>query len=134
VDKVSAAVFGFDEKEDNGFGVGQGKRGHRPQKQAGQLSAVRFVGADNTIKRYYHDDMNKPPYEITGSILSLYGKINDRLGQCKGLMLVRPEAHLRRDNRIKTIQSSLAIEGNTLEIEQVTAIMNICLPAAAMWN
>jgi Fic family protein len=68
--------------------------------------------------------MNKPPYEITGSILSLYGKINDRLGQCKGLMLVRPEAHLRRENRIKTIQSSLAIEGNTLEIEQVTAILN----------
>lgn len=68
--------------------------------------------------------MNKPPYDITSSILDLYGKINERLGQCKGLMLVRPEAQLRRKNRIKTIQSSLAIEGNTLEIEQVTAILN----------
>ncbi|HBG20574.1 MAG TPA: cell filamentation protein Fic [Desulfobulbaceae bacterium] len=68
--------------------------------------------------------MNKPPYDITSSILDLYGKINERLGQCKGLMLVRPEAQLRRENRIKTIQSSLAIEGNTLEIEQVTAILN----------
>jgi len=67
--------------------------------------------------------MNKPPYEVTTSILDLYGKINERLGQCKGLMLIRPEARLRRENRIKTIHSSLAIEGNTLEIEQVTAIL-----------
>jgi Fic family protein len=38
-------------------------------------------------------------------------------------MLIRPEARLRRENRIKTIQSSLAIEGNTLNIENVTAIL-----------
>jgi len=39
-------------------------------------------------------------------------------------MLLRPEARLRRENRIKTILSLLAIEGNTLEIDQVTAILN----------
>nr|WP_281389167.1 Fic family protein [Spirochaeta isovalerica] len=39
-------------------------------------------------------------------------------------MLVKPEARLRRQNRIKTIQSSLAIEGNTLNIENVTAIID----------
>jgi Fic family protein len=38
-------------------------------------------------------------------------------------MLTRPEARLRRENRIRTIQSSLAIEGNTLGLEQVTAIL-----------
>lgn len=65
----------------------------------------------------------KPPYEITSRILSLYGEITERLGQCKGLMLVRPEARLRRENRIRTIHSSLAIEGNTLELDQVTAIL-----------
>lgn len=64
-----------------------------------------------------------PPYEITAAILNSYGKINERLGQCKGLMLIRPEAHLRRENRIKTIHSSLAIEGNTLQIDQITAIL-----------
>jgi len=68
--------------------------------------------------------MNKPPYEVTGSILNLYGQINERLGRCRGLMLIRPEAQLRRENRIRTIQSSLAIEGNSLEIEQVTAILD----------
>jgi len=67
--------------------------------------------------------MYKPPYEVTTAILYLYGKINERLGQCKGLMLIRPEARLRRENRIRTIHSSLAIEGNTLQIDQVTAIL-----------
>ena len=39
-------------------------------------------------------------------------------------MLVKPEARLRRQNRIRTIQSSLAIEGNTLDIENITAILD----------
>lgn len=65
----------------------------------------------------------KPPYEITAEILSLYGQIKELLGQCRSLLLVRPEARLRRQNRIKTIHSSLAIEGNTLDIGQITAIL-----------
>lgn len=66
----------------------------------------------------------KPPYEITAEILSLYGQIKELLGQCKSLLLVRPEAKLRKQNRIKTIHSSLAIEGNTLDIDQITAIVD----------
>jgi len=66
----------------------------------------------------------KPPYEITKTILDLYGQITESLGICQSLMLVKPEARLRRQNRIKTIQSSLSIEGNTLNIENVTAIIN----------
>ena len=65
----------------------------------------------------------KPPYEITNKILALYGQITEALGQCKSLLLVKPEARLRKRNRIKTIHSSLAIEGNTLDIEHVTALM-----------
>ncbi|MDD3926180.1 MAG: Fic family protein [bacterium] len=37
--------------------------------------------------------------------------------------MVKPEARLRKQNRIKTIHSSLAIEGNTLDIEHVTALI-----------
>lgn len=66
----------------------------------------------------------KPPYEITKTILTLYGEITEALGICQSIMLVKPEAHLRRQNRIRTIQSSLAIEGNTLDIENVTAILD----------
>lgn len=65
----------------------------------------------------------KPPYEITNKILSLYGQITEALGICQSILLVKPEARLRKQNRIKTIQSSLAIEGNTLNIEHVTAII-----------
>lgn len=66
----------------------------------------------------------KPPYEITSAILSLYGEIKELLGQCKSLLLVKPEAKLGKQNRIRTIYSSLAIEGNTLNLEQITAIIH----------
>ena len=64
----------------------------------------------------------KPPYEITHKVLERYGQISEALGLCQSLLLVRPEARLRKQNRIQTIQSSLAIEGNTLNVDQVTAI------------
>jgi Fic family protein len=66
----------------------------------------------------------KPPYDITPRVLSLYGRITEALGVCKSLLLVKPEARLRKENRIKTIYGSLAIEGNTLGISHVTAIIN----------
>lgn len=65
----------------------------------------------------------KPPYEITHRILDLYGRITEALGLCKSLLLVKPEAKLRKQNRIKTIHSSLSIEGNTLDIKHVTALI-----------
>jgi len=66
----------------------------------------------------------KPPYEITQKILELYGQIQEALGICQSILLVKPEAKLRKQNRIKTIHSSLAIEGNTLNIEHITAIID----------
>lgn len=65
----------------------------------------------------------KPPYVITNKILTLYGQITEALGICQSILLVKPEAKLRKQNRIKTIHSSLAIEGNTLKIEHVTALI-----------
>lgn len=65
----------------------------------------------------------KPPYEISRTILSLYGQITEALGICQSLCLIKPETKLRRQNRIKTIHSSLAIEGNTLTLEHVTALL-----------
>lgn len=65
----------------------------------------------------------KPPYDITNRILMLYGQITESIGLCKSLLLFKPEAQLRKQNRIKTIHSSLAIEGNTLNIEHVSALL-----------
>lgn len=65
----------------------------------------------------------KPPYEITPKILSLVASISEKLGMTDAVHLHKPPATLRRKNRIRTIQSSLEIEGNTLTEEQVTALL-----------
>lgn len=65
----------------------------------------------------------RPPYEITSSILQLIANIAEKTGRANALYLNKPSAQLRKDNRIKTIQSSLGIEGNTLSFEQVTHIL-----------
>ena len=65
----------------------------------------------------------KPPYQFTESILKLTASISEKLGEIKAAHLSKPPTELRKKNRIKTIQSSLEIEGNTLTIEQITAIL-----------
>lgn len=67
--------------------------------------------------------LNIPPYEITTPILNEVISISQKLGAIDALMLERPPARLRKENRIKTLQASLAIEGNTLSLEQVTALL-----------
>jgi Fic family protein len=66
----------------------------------------------------------KPPYEITGKILSLIATISERIGEINAAHLIKPPTELRKRNRIKTIQSSLGIEGNTLTVEQITDLLN----------
>lgn len=65
----------------------------------------------------------KPPYDITSEILCLISNISKKLGEVNAIFLHRPTPNLRKQNRIKTIQSSLQIEGNTLTVEQITAII-----------
>lgn len=64
-----------------------------------------------------------PPYTLTKKILSQVAQISTLLGKLKGLNLVTPEPKLRKKNHIKTIKSTLAIEGNTFTQEQITAIL-----------
>lgn len=68
--------------------------------------------------------MVAPRFEITERILNLVSAINRLLGKYEGLTGAKPQPKLRRLNRIKTIQGSLAIEGNTLTLEQVTAVLD----------
>jgi Fic family protein len=65
----------------------------------------------------------KPPYQITNKIVGLIASISEKIGEVNSAHLYRPPTELRKRNRIKTIQSSLQIEGNTLSIEQITAIL-----------
>jgi len=64
-----------------------------------------------------------PPYEITSSILKLITSISEKIGEVNANLLNRPSPKLRKQNRIKTIHSSLKIEGNTLTEEQITALV-----------
>lgn len=66
----------------------------------------------------------KPPYSVTDTILQLVASISEKIGAINATHLDRPPAELRKSNRIKTIQASLEIEGNTLSIEQITALLN----------
>jgi len=66
----------------------------------------------------------KPPYEVTSKILKLISSISEKIGEIKSARLIKPPTELRKRNRIKTIQSSLEIEGNTLTVEQITDLIN----------
>jgi Fic family protein len=66
----------------------------------------------------------KPPYLVTENILKLVVSISERLGEISATHLYKPPTELRKKNRIKTIQSSLEIEGNTLTEEQITALLD----------
>jgi Fic family protein len=65
----------------------------------------------------------KPPYQITHTILFRTASIFEKIGAIKSYFLERPSPLLRKQNKIKTIHSSLKIEGNTLTQEQITAIV-----------
>lgn len=65
----------------------------------------------------------KPPYEITPLILKHITSIAEKIGEVNAKFLVKTNPTLRKQNQIKTIHSSLRIEGNTLSEEQITAIV-----------
>jgi Fic family protein len=65
----------------------------------------------------------KPPYEITSSILKLISSISIKIGEVNANYLNKQSPQLRKQNKIKTVHSSLSIEGNTLSEDQVSAIL-----------
>ena len=65
-----------------------------------------------------------PPFHITDKSINLLAKISEQLGRIKTSRRSVVNPRLRRQNRIRTIHSSLAIEQNTLSLEQVTAILD----------
>lgn len=66
----------------------------------------------------------KPPFEITNQIIDYVAEIAELIGRLNAAHLLSTNPTLRRANRIRTIHGSLAIEQNTLPLEQVTAVLN----------
>lgn len=65
----------------------------------------------------------KPPYTINSSIIQLIADIAQKIGAINSTLLIKEVPTLRKKNRIRTIQASLAIEGNTLTVDQITALI-----------
>lgn len=65
----------------------------------------------------------KPPFEITTAIIDHVAEIAELVGRLTSMNHLSASPTLRRINRIKTIHGSLAIEQNTLSLEQVTAVL-----------
>lgn len=66
----------------------------------------------------------KPPFTITHKIANLVAQIAEQIGKVQGSGEYRRNLHLRKVNRLRSIQSSTAIEGNTLSLEQITALID----------
>lgn len=66
----------------------------------------------------------KPPFHMTNKMTFLIAEISEQIGRITVIQDETITPHLRRENRIRTIHSSLAIEHNSLSLEQVTAILD----------
>ena len=66
----------------------------------------------------------KPPFEITNQMIGYVAEIAELVGKLSAVFSLSANPTLLRSNRIRTIHGSLAIEQNTLSLEQVTAVLN----------
>lgn len=66
----------------------------------------------------------KPPFEITNQMIDRVAEIAELVGRLSAASALSTNPTLRRSNRIRTIHGSLAIEQNTLSLEQMTAVLN----------
>lgn len=65
----------------------------------------------------------QPPFQLSHRMTTLVADIAERLGAWKAANRGALVPEVRRGNHIRTLQASLAIEQNTLSLEQVTAVL-----------
>lgn len=95
---------------------------HRWGQNCTWIRAIQIYGVgDYSMTKGY------PPYTITSTALKLVAAISEQLATLSATGTLTAESlspQLRRENRIRTIHASLAIENNTLSLEQVTDIID----------
>lgn len=65
-----------------------------------------------------------PPFHITNRMLMYVSSISEKIGQINAIHRLDPRPHLRKNNRIRSIHSSLKIEANSLSLDQVRDIID----------
>lgn len=66
----------------------------------------------------------KPPFTITNEMLAYVSSVSEKVGRISAISNLESKPHLRRNNRIKSIHSSLKIEANSLSLGQVRDVIN----------
>lgn len=66
----------------------------------------------------------KPPFTITNEILAYVSSISEKIGHISAITNLESKPHLRKNNKIKSIHSSLKIEANSLSLGQVRDVIN----------
>ena len=66
----------------------------------------------------------KPPFTITNKMLDYVSNIMEKIGKLDNYTNFNKMPVLRRNNRIRSIHSSLAIEANSLSFDQVKDIID----------
>lgn len=66
----------------------------------------------------------KPPYTISDQMLEYVASISEKVGRISSHQLLNTRPHLRRNNRIRSIHSSLRIEANSLTLSEVRDVIN----------
>jgi len=79
-----------------------------------------MVGSGVALKEH---STGEPPFELTEEILGLVAEICEVLGRLSADLPAERSLLLRRANRIRTVHASLAVEGNTLSLDQVEAVL-----------
>lgn len=66
----------------------------------------------------------EPPFSITHKMIKYIALISEKLGKMSITQDINSKPHLRKNNRIKSIHSSLKIEANSLSLNQVKDVVN----------
>ncbi len=66
----------------------------------------------------------EPPFEITNRMLNRASSISEKLGRIEIWRTLERQPHLRRNNRIQSVHSSLKIEANSLSLDEVRDVLN----------
>ena len=66
----------------------------------------------------------QPPFTITSRMLMLVAEIAEKTGRISNYKSFESKPHLRRNNRIRSIHSSLAIEANSLSLDEVRSVIS----------
>jgi len=65
-----------------------------------------------------------PPYTITDKMLTMVSEISEKVGRITSYKELESKPHLRKNNRIRSVHSSLKIEANSLSLTEVRDVIN----------